>query len=58
MEILERLGVLLNTTDSHFGEYIHWAYESVDHQGILGSYVDYKKGDARALITLTRALSD
>jgi alpha-galactosidase len=43
VEILERFGVLPNTTDSHFGEYIHWAYDSVDHQGILGFYADYKK---------------
>ena len=43
VEILERFGYLPITTDSHFGEYIHWAYESVDHQGILGFYADYKK---------------
>ena len=43
VEILERFGYLPNTTDSHFGEYIHWAYDSVDHQGILGFYADYKK---------------
>ena len=43
VEILERFGYLANTTDSHFGEYLHWAYELVDHQGILGFYEDYKK---------------
>lgn len=43
VEILQRFGCLPNTTDSHFGEYIHWAYDSVDHQGILGFYADYKK---------------
>lgn len=43
VEIMERFGYLPNTTDSHFGEYIHWAYDSVDHQGILGFYADYKK---------------
>lgn len=43
VEILEQFGYLPNTTDSHFGEYIHWAYDFVDHQGILGFYADYKK---------------
>ncbi len=43
VEILDRFGYLPNTTDSHFGEYIHWAYDSVDHRGILGFYADYKK---------------
>ncbi len=43
VEILERFGLLPITTDSHFGEYIHWAYDSVDHQGIIKFYEDYKK---------------
>lgn len=43
VEILERFGYLPITTDSHFGEYIHWAYESVDHQGITRFYDEYKK---------------
>ncbi|MEA3327787.1 MAG: hypothetical protein U9R53_10875 [Chloroflexota bacterium] len=43
VEILERFGALAITTDSHFGEYIHWAYDSVDHRGILKFYEDYKK---------------
>ncbi|MFN2302939.1 MAG: hypothetical protein ACK2TV_04325 [Anaerolineales bacterium] len=43
VELLERFGYLPNTTDSHFGEYIHWAYDSVDHQGILTFYSEYKK---------------
>jgi alpha-galactosidase len=43
VEILERFGYLPNTTDSHFGEYIHWAYDSADHQGIMAFYSEYKK---------------
>lgn len=43
VEILERFGYLPNTTDSHFGEYIHWAYDSADHQGIVAFYSEYKK---------------
>jgi alpha-galactosidase len=36
--ILEQFGYLPTTDDSHFGEYIHWAYEVVDHKGILDFY--------------------
>jgi len=43
VEILERFSYLANTTDSHFGEYIHWAFDSADHQGILKFYDKYKK---------------
>ena len=38
MEILNRFGYLPITTDSHFGEYIQWAHEVVDHKGILDFY--------------------
>jgi len=41
-EIFERFGYLPVTTDSHFGEYIHWAQDVVDHHGILGFYHGYK----------------
>ncbi len=40
--ILERFGYLPITTDSHFGEYIQWAHEVVDHQGILDFYRTYQ----------------
>jgi len=40
--ILERFGYLPITEDSHFGEYISWAYDVVDHQGILDFYSWYK----------------
>ncbi len=39
--ILEKFGYLPITTDSHFGEYIHWAYDSADLQGILDFYRAY-----------------
>ena len=41
-EILDRFGYLPITTDSHFGEYIQWAYKVVDHKGILDFYSMYK----------------
>ena len=42
-EILTRFGYLPITTDSHFGEYIQWAHEVVDHKGILDFYAWYKE---------------
>jgi len=41
-EILTRFGYLPITTDSHFGEYIPWAHDVVDHKGILDFYNWYK----------------
>lgn len=41
--ILEDFGYLPITTDSHFGEYIQWAHDVVDHRGILDFYFFYKK---------------
>jgi alpha-galactosidase len=41
--ILERFGYLPITTDSHFGEYIQWAHDIVDHRGILDFYHFYKQ---------------
>lgn len=40
--ILEDFGLLPITTDSHFGEYIQWAHDVVDHKGILDFYNFYK----------------
>ena len=40
--ILERFGVLPITSDSHIGEYVQWAYDVVDHQGILDFYRAYQ----------------
>jgi alpha-galactosidase len=41
--ILEAFGYLPITTDSHFGEYIQWAHDAVDHKGILDFYNWYKR---------------
>ncbi len=40
--ILEKFGLFPITTDSHFGEYIPWAYDVTDHRGILDFYRFYK----------------
>jgi alpha-galactosidase len=40
--ILKRFGYLPITYDNHFGEYIQWAYEVVDHKSILDFYNWYK----------------
>ena len=42
-EILDRFGYLPITDDSHFGEYIQWAFDSADHKGIEDFYTRYKK---------------
>ena len=41
-DILERFGYLPITYDSHFGEYIQWAYDASDHRGILDFYTYYR----------------
>ncbi|WP_422047848.1 hypothetical protein [Shimia sp.] len=41
-EILEKFGALPITYDSHFGEYIQWAHDCSDHQGILDFYTYYR----------------
>jgi alpha-galactosidase len=41
--ILEDFGYLPITTDSHFGEYIQWAHDAVEHKGILDFYNWYKR---------------
>lgn len=40
--ILEEFDLLPITTDSHFGEYIQWAHDVVDHHGILDFYRAYQ----------------
>ncbi len=40
--ILEKFGLMPITSDSHFGEYIQWAYDITDHKGILDFYNYYK----------------
>lgn len=41
-DILDRFGCLPITCDSHFGEYIQWAYDASDHRGILDFYNYYR----------------
>lgn len=40
--VLENFDLLPITTDSHFGEYLPWAFDVVDHQGILEFYEYYR----------------
>lgn len=40
--ILETYKLLPITVDSHFGEYLSWAWDLVDHRGILDFYDLYK----------------
>ncbi|HEY84008.1 MAG TPA: alpha-glucosidase [Chloroflexi bacterium] len=42
MEILDKFGYLPITEDSHFGEYIQWAYGLADHKDIHDFYQRYK----------------
>jgi len=41
--LFEKFGYLPITTDSHFGEYIHWAKDIADNKGIKDFYRRYKK---------------
>ncbi|MGE4454336.1 MAG: alpha-glucosidase [Sphaerochaeta sp.] len=43
LQILKYFKRLPITTDSHFSEYIHWAQEVADHDGVLDFYSNYKK---------------
>jgi len=56
--ILEEFGYLPITTDSHFGEYIPWAYDVVDHQGILDFYRFYKSWLPQAEAKIELKLSE
>ncbi len=40
--MLENFDLLPITTDSHFGEYLGWAHDVVDHRGILDFYRYYQ----------------
>lgn len=40
--MLKNYHLLPITTDSHFGEYLSWAWDVVDHRGILDFYDVYK----------------
>ena len=45
--MIEQYGLVPITTDSHFGEYVHWGYDVIDHQGILDFYRFYRAWLAR-----------
>lgn len=56
--ILEKFGLFPITTDSHFGEYIQWAHDAVDHHGILEFYYSYKGYLAHAEAKIEKTLSE
>jgi len=41
--VLKTFGALPITYDSHFGEYIQWAHDQADHQGIQDFYTYYRE---------------
>jgi alpha-galactosidase len=47
-EIMERYKLLPITVDSHIGEYIPWARDAADHQGIRDFYEFYRRALAAA----------
>ena len=56
--MLDNYRLLPITTDSHFGEYLSWAWDIADHRGILDFYDAYKlmlTREAKAVITLETA---
>ncbi|MCB0277610.1 MAG: alpha-glucosidase [Calditrichaeota bacterium] len=56
--LLEKYSLLPITTDSHLGEYPGWAYDIVDHQGIMDFYMTYKKYILRADPRIEMKLSE
>lgn len=40
--VLENFNLLPITSDSHFGEYLAWAYDVADHKGIMDFYRYYR----------------
>ncbi len=48
-KILEVYKLLPITVDSHFGEYLSWAWEVADHKGIKDFYTYYRSRLSRAL---------
>ena len=42
-KILDTYGLMPVTTDSHLGEYPAWAYDSVDHKGVLDFFDIYRQ---------------
>lgn len=56
--ILEKFDYLPITTDSHFGEYIQWAHDVVDHKAILDFYSFYKSWLSQAQPKIELRLSE
>ncbi len=56
--IVEKFGLFPITTDSHFGEYIQWAHDAVDHHGILEFYHNYKGYLSKAEAKIELELSE
>jgi alpha-galactosidase len=54
--ILEKFGYLPYTTDSHFGEYIHWAWEIADMKGIHNFKDTYMKSIDFAFNKITKLI--
>ena len=52
-KIMDHFGLLPITSDSHIGEYIPWAHEVADHQGILDFYTFYRYALAQEAPDLT-----
>ncbi len=51
-EILAKFNYMPITGDSHFGEYISWAYDVSDHRGILDFYTFYRNGHVEPVIEM------
>lgn len=58
MAIFKYFGVIPNTTDSHFGEYIPWAQETADIKGIINFYTNYKKECLSFVIDPVKRISE
>ncbi|NQT60001.1 MAG: alpha-glucosidase [Bacteroidetes bacterium] len=52
--ILENFNLFPITVDSHLGEYIPWAYDAVDHKGIVDFFAFYKHALANINPVITR----
>jgi alpha-galactosidase len=50
--IIKHYNILPYTSDSHFGEYIHWGWEQIDEKAVRDFYTGYKascKGEIKRL---------
>ncbi|MHA1746305.1 MAG: family 4 glycosyl hydrolase, partial [Promethearchaeota archaeon] len=55
--VLETYGYLPYTGDSHYGEYIHWAWDQADYEGIQtfrDTYIEITTAEARKVQRLIR----